>query len=215
MNDGAEDVAAVGAVTISREYASGGDEIAAQVARRLSWQLLDHDAIVGDVAQSLGISQTEAAAHDERSEGVLAKIVYGLQYIDPDSEPSTPVGAALSDKANREAVENIIQAAAERGQVVIVGRASQITLAGRRDILRVRIIAPLEQRIAAVIQQEGLNRQQAISRIRAMDREHEKYLKTSYHQVPGDAHLYDVVVNMGFIAPARAVNVICLLVKGQ
>jgi cytidylate kinase len=215
MNEGADDVTAVRSVTISREYASGGHDLAAQVADRLGWQLLDHDAMVGRVVESLGTSQAEAEAHDERHEGLVAKIVRNLQYIDPDFEPSTPLGATVSDEADREAVDNIVQAAAERGQVVIVGRASQVTLSGRRDVLRVRIIAPIEQRIAAVMQQEGLNRQEATSRIRGMDREHVKYLKAEYHQELGDAHLYDLVVNMGFIAPEMAVNVICLLLSRQ
>jgi len=215
MNEGAEDVTEVRTVTVSREYASGGNVIAAQVASRLGWQLLDHDAMVGHVAQSLGTSQAEAEAHDERHEGLVAKILRNLQYIDPDFEPSTPLGATLSDEVDREAVDSIVQDAAERGQVVIVGRASQVTLAGRRDVLRVRIIAPIEQRITAVMQQEGLNRQEAASRIRGIDREHAKYLEAEYHQELGDSHLFDLVVNMGFFAPEMVVNVICLLLRRQ
>ncbi len=34
------------AVTISREYGSGGGEIAARLAQKLGWQLIDHEIVV-------------------------------------------------------------------------------------------------------------------------------------------------------------------------
>lgn len=46
MNVNSQDIAAMRAITISREYGSGGDEIAARLARRLGWQLIDHGVIV-------------------------------------------------------------------------------------------------------------------------------------------------------------------------
>src|SRR6476659_4044020 len=52
------------AVTISREYGSGGGEIAARLSKRLGWKLIHHE-IVMQVANALGVSQEDAAAHDE------------------------------------------------------------------------------------------------------------------------------------------------------
>src|SRR5262245_55586904 len=52
------------AVTISREYGSGGGEIAARLARQLGWRLVDHE-VVAQVARALGVSEAEAAAYDE------------------------------------------------------------------------------------------------------------------------------------------------------
>jgi cytidylate kinase len=37
--------AAMRAITVSREYGSGGGEIAARLARKLGWQLIDHAVI--------------------------------------------------------------------------------------------------------------------------------------------------------------------------
>ncbi len=34
------------AVTISREYGSGGGEIAARLAKHLGWQLIDHEIVL-------------------------------------------------------------------------------------------------------------------------------------------------------------------------
>jgi cytidylate kinase len=94
-----------------------------------------------------------------------------------------------------------------------VGRGSQALLAGRRDVLRVRIIAPLEQRIFYVMQREGLDRQEATARIHTKDHERTRYLKAGYHREPQDAHLYDLVLNLFLIDPESAVNIICLALR--
>jgi cytidylate kinase len=120
----------------------------------LSWQVIDH-AIVERIARAMGTSQEEAEAHDKHTEGALARLLKGFQYINPAFAAYAPPEAVLSDEAYCDAVERIVRAAAARGHVVIVGRGSQILLAERRDVLRVRIIAPLEQRIACMMQCEG------------------------------------------------------------
>jgi cytidylate kinase len=215
MNDHLEIVNEMRAVTISREYGSGGGEIAVHLAHRLGWQVIDH-AIVERAAHALGTNQDEAEAYDEHAEGVIARLLNDLQYIDPISMAYVPpLGAVLSDEAYRDAVGRIVRAAAARGQVVIVGRGSQVLLAERRDVLRVRIIAPLEQRIAFVMQREGVDRQEAATLIHTKDRERTKYLETVYHREPDDVHLYDLVLNLSLIDPASAVNIICLALRHE
>jgi cytidylate kinase len=47
MDEDRSAIAAMRAITISREYDSGGGEIAARLAKRLGWQLIDHKVVVG------------------------------------------------------------------------------------------------------------------------------------------------------------------------
>jgi cytidylate kinase len=209
MNDSIVTVNEMRAVTVSREYGSAGGEIAARLAQRLGWQVIDH-AIVERVACAMGTSQEEAEAHDEHTEGVLAWVLNSLQYIDPAFAAYAPPGAGPADEAYRNAVERIVRAAVARGHVVIVGRGAQVLLAERWDVLRVRIIAPLEQRIAYVMQREGLDQRVAASRIRKFEYERTRYLEAVYHRKPEDAHLYDLVLNTSSLDPASTVNVICL-----
>ena len=58
MNEDMDTIARMRAVTISREYGSGGGEIAARLAQRLGWQLVDHEVVV-EVANALGVSEAE------------------------------------------------------------------------------------------------------------------------------------------------------------
>ena len=85
------------AITISREYGSGGGEIATRLARHLGWQLIDHD-IVERVAREMGTSIEEAEARDERSEGFLARAFNNMQFLDPAFMAGASPEALLSNE---------------------------------------------------------------------------------------------------------------------
>ena len=82
MNVNSQAIAAMSAITISREYGSGGGEIAARLARRLGWQLIDH-AVVEQTARQLEVRETEVEKHDEDyvesdRPGILSRILEQL-----------------------------------------------------------------------------------------------------------------------------------------
>src|ERR1044071_6296610 len=70
------------AVTISRQYGSGGGEIAARLASKLRWRLLDHEAVV-QVAHQLGISVEDAEQQDEHIESLGMRLLNSLSLIQP------------------------------------------------------------------------------------------------------------------------------------
>jgi cytidylate kinase len=90
--------------------------------------------------------------------------------------------------------------------VVIVGRGTQAILARRSDVLRVRVVAPFEQRVATVAQRDDLSLEQAQRKVKCMDRQRDQYLRRVEHCDPNDLHLYDVIINTGMIAIDDAVD---------
>src|SRR5207248_11743246 len=82
MNQDIEPINQMRAITISREYGSGGGEIATRLARHLGWQLIDHE-IVERVASEMGTSIEQAEAYDERTEGILTRAFKNLQFLEP------------------------------------------------------------------------------------------------------------------------------------
>ncbi|GCF07190.1 cytidylate kinase-like family protein [Dictyobacter arantiisoli] len=70
------------AVTVSREYGSGGGEIARRLAEKLQWKLVDHDFVVR-VARELGISEGDAASQDEYSQNAIGRFLSSLRTMDP------------------------------------------------------------------------------------------------------------------------------------
>jgi CMP/dCMP kinase len=201
------------AVTISREYGSGGGEIAKRLAQQLGWQLIDHEIVV-HVAQALEISEEEAEIHDERVESALNSLLTSMSIVQPAMFSVSPLPAVMTDpKTYREALNQVIEAAVNRGRVVIVGRGAQVVLAKRRDVLHARIVAPLEQRIAYVMRREGLNRADAQTRIQLKEHDRMRYLQTQYHCRSDDAHLYDLVVNTGVLDLDQATDLLYLALQ--
>src|SRR2546430_16158688 len=111
------------AVTISREYGSGGGEIAARLAKRLGWQLIDH-ALVERVASELGTSLEEAEAHDESSGGVISQLPNSMRKIYSGYTDTFPPEAFLSREARCWNRGKNIGASASPRRVVVVGRGS-------------------------------------------------------------------------------------------
>jgi cytidylate kinase len=195
------------AVTISREYGSGGGEIAARLAQRLGWQLIDHE-IVASVAQALEISEDEARIHDEHVESIINSLLTGMSTVHP-AIYVTPVPTVYTDpRTYREALNQVIETAVTRGHVVIVGRGAQVLLSQQRDVLHARIVAPLEKRIEYVMKREGLSRNDAQMRIQLKEHDRARYLQAQYHRRPDDAHLYDIIVNTNILDLDSAVDLL-------
>ena len=65
------------ALTISREYGSGGAEIAAIIARELGWRLVDKE-LISEISKRASISTEEAAAFDERVDPWIHRITRSI-----------------------------------------------------------------------------------------------------------------------------------------
>ncbi|HEY7779277.1 MAG TPA: cytidylate kinase-like family protein [Ktedonobacterales bacterium] len=199
-------------VTVSREYGSGGGEVAARLARRLSWQLVDHEVVVR-IARELDCSEEEAEARDERSEGLVGQILSVMPLVEPAGfvESLGIPGSAAHDY--QEAVRHVVEAAAATGRVVIVGRGAQFLLADRRDALHVRVVAPVDLRIAYVAHREALDVLAARRRIEQKDRDRMRYTQSVHHHHPSEAHLYDLTINTGILDLDAAVDLACLALQ--
>ena len=103
--------------------------------------------------------------------------------------------------------------AVKAGHVVIVGRAAQAILANRRDVLHVRIVAPLKQRITYVARREGLDEAAVQARIQLKDRDRTRYLQSQYHFDVNDPLLYDLVINTGVIDLDSTVDLVCIALE--
>jgi len=222
MNVNPQAITAMRAITISREYGSGGGEIAARLAQRLGWQLIDH-AVIEQTAHELGVHVTEVEKHDEEyvesaRPGILDRIVE--QFV-----PSAPMtgggGIFIRPSSSAEAgayqatMRHIITAAATSGHVVIVGRGGQVLLADKRDVLHVRVVAPLEQRVAYVVRREGLDTEAARRRVQAKDQARTRYMQTQYQSQHEAPHLYDLVINTAVLPLDSAVDQIWLALESK
>src|SRR5438270_3241957 len=88
------------AITISRQYGSGGGETAARLAQRLNWHLIDHE-LVARVARELRIPEQQAEEQDEYTKGFLARLVG--QFVSTVPVGASPVvQVALDDQTDQD-----------------------------------------------------------------------------------------------------------------
>jgi cytidylate kinase len=77
---------------------------------------------------------------------------------------------------------------------VILGRGAHLIL-GQGEALRVLMVAPLEARVLAVMQREGLSEREARHRIAAVEADRKAFLMKHFHADLADPANFDLVVN--------------------
>jgi hypothetical protein len=107
----------------------------------------------------------------------------------------------------RQTAETILRLA-RLGNVILIGRGSNIITAKLPHVFHVRLVAPLEKRIIQIQKSDQLDRNGAIELIRREDRGRKRYLKRYYKKDVGDPLLYDLTVNTGLIGFDEAARII-------
>jgi cytidylate kinase len=120
---------------------------------------------------------------------VLLSRTYGEAAALPADAPQE-----LSDSRYIETFTTIIEDLADRGDILVVGRGSQVILRERRDALHVCCTAPLEFRVRAIAVRDGASEDEAARTVQESDKNraafHRKYFKANVD----DPCLYDLVI---------------------
>src|SRR6266516_3403932 len=70
-------------ITITRQYASGGSEVARLAAAELRWDVIDNE-FVDEVARRAGLAPEAVAQRDERAPGLLERLAHTLAAGSPE-----------------------------------------------------------------------------------------------------------------------------------
>jgi cytidylate kinase len=183
-------------ITVTRQYASGGSEIARRVAAALGWTVIDNE-FVDEVARRAGLPPAAVAERDERAPGLLERLARTLAVASPEMFMSSE---ALAQPARDEATivkltERVIAEAAAHGRVVLVGRGAQAILAQRPDALHVYVVASKPWRVRLAVERLGVDPAKAERVVDETDRRRDQYVRTYYGRHRQDVVNYDLVVN--------------------
>lgn len=221
-------------ITIARQLGSGGEEVASHVAAALGARLLDHELLELASARS-GIPVSVLEALDERGRNMLMRPVdllhlVPLPPIDPDLPHVTgdrypPTGPVLARgeglvspvywalEAYAVLLVRTIKAAAEGGNVVIVGRGGNEALAGVPGTVHVLVTGGEEPRLKRVMASAQCNAFAALDRIQESDRQREAYSRQFLHTRWLDSGRYDLVLNTDALSPEAAARVIVAVAR--
>jgi hypothetical protein len=220
-------------ITLTGHLGSMGT-IAVRVARDLDYALADRELLT-EAAASLGWSEDDVAAFDERTAGLGGRLSRalrtfieraGMTSVDPMMSPDmlesvlgrTYGEAAVptmrpDDRQYIETLRSLITDLAERGSVVLVGRGAQALLAERPDAMHIRVACDQDERIRRIAERDGMSAADAAARVRDSDTQreawHQKYFGIDYRS----PYLYHLVVNSGKLSDALASELIVSLAR--
>lgn len=175
-------------ITISRGSYSKGREVAEKVAQRMGYQVVSRDVLL-EASEKFHIPEVKLvrAIHDAPS--ILERFTHGKYcYL-------AFIRAALTERAVKD-------------DLVYHGLAGHLLLKGVPHVLKVRIIADLEARVAAEMKRENLTQSQARSLLIKDDAERRKWTQSLYGVDPWDASLYDLVIHINQLTVDDAVDFI-------
>jgi cytidylate kinase len=195
-------------ITISRQFAAGGSQVASRVAEALGWRLID-DELVDRVAERAGVSREEVAALEERAPTFIERLarLTALELPElflPSADTIHEFGEGHLVKITRALVEEI----AAEGRCVVVGRASAAVLARSADTLHVRLVAPLELRVRVATERLRLDPAEAPRIVEERDANRVRYHREYYDRDSRDPVHYDLVLNTGRLGFDGAAQVI-------
>ena len=196
-------------ITITRQFGSGGSDIARLAALELDWEVIDNE-FVDEVARRAGLPPDEVAQREERTPGLLERLANTLALGSPEMFMTAQAAPSVErDEATLVKVtERVIAEAAAHGRVVLVGRGAQAVLAQRPDALHVYIVASKAWRAKLAVERLGADPATAAKLVDDTDRRRDEYVKTYYGRARQDIANYDLVVNaerLGFEGAAALI----------
>jgi cytidylate kinase len=182
-------------ITISREPGSGGRLVAERLAGKTGRDLF-HQEVLHSMAESAKVSSLLIETLDEKGLSVLDEWISSLvneHHLWPDEY--------------LQHLMKVIGTIGKHGRAVLVGRGANFILPpGRR--LRVRIIAPLENRIKHVAEAFDLSIEEARRRVLRTESDRKAFVRKYFHTDIADPLHYDVILNTGELTIDAAVAAI-------
>jgi cytidylate kinase len=220
-------------ITISRQQGSGGAELARRLAKSLGYRLIDKEilsqvaslarvpveqvaefaddgghamrrflhAVARDIPDLDEYYRTFAQLYSEHSPGLDEYVYYG--HAPPQTDFSS-----LRREDCLKFFESAVRDLAERGNVILLGRGSQVLLADFPHTLHVRVTASLKYRINNVARADLFDEKQAALAVAESDRRRARYLDANYGRNVDDITLYDLVLRMDQLSIDQVVEFI-------
>ncbi len=189
-------------ITVSREPCAGGTTLGRAVAERLGFACWDQELLTR-IAEQAGAVESILASVDERVHSSVMEFVRSLL-----------VGFEYTQDEYRMALTKVVGAIALQGAAVIVGRGGHLILGPSRS-LRIRVVCPTPERIARMVQRDGVSEAAAARRIREMGSDIAAFMRHHFQQDAADPHNFDVIVNSGSLSVAAASDIVVTAYKAR
>jgi cytidylate kinase len=180
-------------ITVEREYCAGGSLVAAELARRRGWQLLDQQ-LTCEIAKIASVEEAAVARREEKCDPLvhrLAKVFWRGSY-----ERSLPIGDDKIFDADElvELAHRVINKKALEGNCVIVGRGAPYILRARTDAFHVFVYGSRERKIQRLVRLK-MSEKDAIEMVDTIDKERSAFVRKYFGAEWPCRRLYHLMLN--------------------
>ena len=175
---------------------SGGEALAKCLSERLGIPAVSQE-ILQEASDRFGISQSLLLQQLEKTKGLIRG-------------PSTERNLYLT------AIQLALAERAQRGPFVYYGHAGHLLMKGVPQVLKVRVIAPLDRRSQKLSEIEKISVEEAKKIIEKMEEGRIKWTRFLYGVDWRDPSIYDLVINLDAISLESACEmIICTLNQNE
>ncbi len=176
-------------ITISRGSNSRGREVAERVAKKLGYDCLSRDVLL-EASERFNISEIKLSRAIHDAPLILERFTYGKEeYI-------TYIKAALLKYLRED-------------NIVYHGLGGHFFVQNITHVLKVRIIADMEDRIRFKMNKENLSKDEAEQFIKNDDEQRKKWGLALYGIDTANPNLYDLLIHIGKLTTEDAADIIC------
>lgn len=187
-------------IAISREAGVDAADLAAAIAARCGWKLLDRE-LLDFMAEHENLSRLALEFVDERT------VSWFHEMFGKWLEQQLVSQAEYVSRLGR-----LVLLAAQHESSIFVGRGVQFMLPRQRGVV-VRFIAPLKQRIEWFRRRKDCDEREAKRLIAELDSNRTQFVQRYFHHDVSDPHLYDLVVNLAYVPREEAVELVATTAK--
>ena len=175
-------------ITISRGTFSGGQRLAECIAEKLDYRPFAREVLV-KAAKKYGIDEDKLYKSLTQKPGFFDR--HGLER--------THYAVYIKEALCKEV---------QGDNVVYHGYAGHLLLKGVPHVIKVRVIANIEQRISAAMDRNKFSRDQAIEYIEQVDAARAQWVRYIYGVDWTDPSIYDIVINLDHVSISSACEIL-------
>lgn len=199
------------AVTIGRQFGSGGRELGRRISERLGYAYYDKELLC-DAAREAGIATEFFERNDERAPSFfnsLAPLSFGVA-----AHAFYGTSSAISTDSLYRAQSDFIESLPQRGACVIVGRAADYILRHYDRRLSVFVSAPIEQRVERILKrQPELTADKARILAEKSDKLRANFYNFYTDRQWGAASTYDLTIDSSRLSMDDMVDIIAMVIE--
>ncbi len=164
-------------ITVSRLTKSGGANLAQKLAEQLGFSSISREDILSESSKIFNID---------------------VETLMNDMRKSPSLWQRFNNERNRyiSFIQCCLLRAAMNDNLVYHGYAGQIFFKNIPNVFRIKVVASMEQRIAAITKEMGYSREQSAKYIKKIDKERLRWVKFLYNEEWNDPKLYDLLIDM-------------------